>query len=404
MVKYIWQNSLWPHFSWEQQALIEPLLQLNTNQGILEGQMIVMGFETKSVFTLDRFTQEIQKSFEIEGENLSDYSLRSSVARHLGLQNVILANGEHLDKPRQKIDGIVQVITDAVHNCHTPLTLERLFEWHAKLFPPKSNGLGFNGLYNIRTGQFRTDEEGPMRVISGNTKNQTVHFEAPPAERLPQEMQAFINWFNQQDSQMHMNSVLKSAVAHLYFVTLHPFEDGNGRLARAVADMALCRGDNYSPTNIPSGSENTPNCVPHLSTDHLFSMSAQLCKERKDYYAQLEAAQTQNSLDITGWLLWYIGCMNRAVNSVLKELEQSRVRKQFWEYAEQFKLNERQRKILILLLDDFKGKLTSTKYAKICKCSQDTASRDIEKLMQAKILHKGESGGRSTEYVFNSNF
>ncbi len=364
--------------------------------------MISMGFEAKSVFTLNRFTQEIQKSFEIEGENLSDYSLRSSVARHLGLENVILAKGEQLDKPRQKIDGIVQVITDAVHNCHSPLTLNRLFEWHTKLFPPNANGLGYNGLYNIRTGEFRTDEEGPMRVISGNSKNQTVHFEAPPAELIPHEMQDFINWFNHRDSEMHMNSVLKSAVSHLYFVTLHPFEDGNGRLARALADMALCRGDNYAHTDVLVVSENAPSYGPALRTDHLFSMSAQLCKERKDYYAQLEKAQTQDSLDITDWLLWYIGCMSRAVNSVLQELEQGRIRKQFWEYAEQFKLNERQRKILTLLLDGFEGKLTSTKYAKICKCSQDTASRDIEKLMQAKILLKGEAGGRSTEYVFAS--
>lgn len=376
---------------------MDPLMEVHANQGILEGQMISMGFETHSEITLSRFTSEIQKSFEIEGENLSCYSLRSSIARHLGLENIVLASGEQLDKPRQKIDAIVQVVTDAVHNCDTPLTVDRLFGWHEKLFPPNASGMGFNNLYKIRVAQFRTDEEGPMRVVSGNSLDPTVHFEAPPAERIPSEMDSFIEWFNQKNPPM--NSVLKSALAHLYFVTLHPFEDGNGRLARAVADMALCRGDNFGRTDVPDSFAGMPHFENRLRTDHLFSMSAQLCKERKDYYRHLEETQNQDSTDVTDWLLWYVGCMNRAVLSVLSELKKSLFRKSFWEYADGFDLNVRQKKILALLLDDFKGKLTSSKYAKICKCSQDTAGRDMEKLVQANILRKGDAGGRSTEYM-----
>jgi Fic family protein len=236
-----------------------------------------------------------------------------------------------------------------------------------------------------------------MRVVSGNSLDPTVHFEAPPADRIPSEMDTFIEWFNQKNPPV--NSVLKSALAHLYFVTLHPFEDGNGRLARAVADMALCRGDNFGRVEVPDSLAGMPHFENRLRTDHLFSMSAQLCKERKDYYRHLEEAQNQDSMDVTDWLLWYVGCMNRAVLSVLSELKKSLFRKSFWEYADGFDLNVRQKKILALLLDDFKGKLTSSKYAKICKCSQDTAGRDMEKLVQANILRKGDAGGRSTEYM-----
>ncbi|MBO4706737.1 MAG: Fic family protein [Spirochaetaceae bacterium] len=398
MEEYIWQNNKWPHFTWEPQKLISPLLEVHTNQGILEGQMRSLGFAVQSETTLRRFTQEIQKSFEIEGENVSDYSLRSSIARHLGIERIILASDGQLDKPRPRIDAIVDVITDAVHNCHTPLSIARLFQWHRKLFPQNANGMAFNGIYTIRTGQLRTDEEGPMRVISGTGKNYTVHFQAPPAEILQKEMEMFLKWFNYSDTETHINSVIKSAIAHLYFVTLHPFEDGNGRLARAIADMALCRGDNFDHNDVWVVGEATPSYGQELRFDHLYSMSAQLCKERHDYYAQLEHAQKQSSMDITEWLLWYIGCMNRAILNVLKEIAESQARKQFWEYAETCDINDRQRKILTMLLDDFQGKLTSTKYAKICKCSQDTATRDIEKLITARIIRKGEAGGRSTSY------
>lgn len=390
MSNYLWQNPEWPHFKWRSEELNNPLAELHTNQLILEGQMRVLGFNVRSESTLQRFTQEIQKSFEIEGLAVSGYSLRSSIARKLGLEKVILDNGEKLDSERPKVTSIVEVITDAVLNCQTPLTEERLFHWHTQLFGGSAAGLGFNGLYSIRSGQYRTDEEGPMRVISGNGKNEKVYFEAPPAEILPEQMSAFFEWFNTPDFELGLNSVLKSAIAHLYFVELHPFEDGNGRLARAIADMALCRGDKI------------PESGPRVLHEHLFSMSAQLYKERKDYYQKFQEIETAGSMDITSWLLWYTVCMNRAVLNVMSELEEGQQRREFWNHIESLEINERQRKVLTMLLGDFKGKLTSTKYAKICNCSQDTASRDIEKLIKAGILIKGECGGRSTNYLLKN--
>lgn len=388
---YLWQNPEWPRFSWDYKELLNSLTELYANQGILYGQMKTLGFVVQSESALNRFTQEIKNSFEIEGVSLNETSIRSSVARNLGLENVILANEGQLDKNRPHLNYIVEVITDAVHNCNAPLTEERLFCWHKKLFGNPSGFESFNGLYAIHVGQYRTDNEGPMRVISGYGKNETVHFEAPPACTLKKQMKAFFDWFNGVDSnEQKISSVIKSAVAHLYFVELHPFEDGNGRLARVVADMALCRGDgNLSRSD--------------YRTDHLYSMSAQLCKERKKYYEMLHQAEISGSMDITQWIFWYIGCMNRAVLSVLTELEESLWRKKFWAKIDSIEINERQRKILKMLLSGFEGKLTSAKYAKICKCSQDTAGRDIDKLIASGIFIKGQAGGRSTSYELNNN-
>lgn len=397
--KYLWQNENWPHFTWKSEELINPLLELHTNQGVLEGQMRAFGFDVQSASTLQRFTDEIKSSFEIEGVQLAESTLRSSVARKLGFENIVLAKGGQIEKPRAQIDSIVNVITDAVHNCHKPLTQERLFEWHRNLFGNPSGNNGFNGLYSIQIGQYRTDSEGPMRVVSGYGKNEVIHFEAPPAACLQQEMNQFFEWINSSDKTQKLNSVVKSAVAHLYFVELHPFEDGNGRLARAISDMVLCRGDNFKESEVFTLCEQTSAYGPQIRTDHLFSMSSQLCKERKQYYAMLQAVENSENLDITQWLLWYIGCMNRAVLSVLEELEKGRQRKEYWKSIEQNPINERQRKVITMLLGNFEGKLTSTKYAKICNCSQDTASRDIEKLISYGILVKGEAGGRSTSYL-----
>lgn len=378
---YLWQNAGWPDFFWDNSKLLNPLLELHSNQGILEGQMRLMGFSVQSESAINRFTQEIKNSFEIEGVNLDESSLRSSVARTLGLENIILAKGGQLDKNRPHINSIVEVITDAVHNCNAPLSQERLFSWHKKLFGNPSGNESFNGLYKIHVGEYRTDCNGPMCVISGFGRNEQVHFEAPPAGILQKEMARFFDWFNFDSEEQNLSSVIKSAVAHLYFVELHPFEDGNGRLARVIADMALCRGDKNS-----------------AHTDHLYSMSSQLCRERKEYYEMLHYIETSGSLDITQWLLWYSGCMNRAVLSVISELEQTQKRREFWAKADSLGINERQRKILGMLLNDFEGNLTSQKYAKICKCSQDTANRDISRLIKADILAKTEAGGRSTCY------
>lgn len=402
--KYLWQNENWPHFKWQPEKLINPLLELHTNQGILQGQMRALGFTVQSASTLERYTKEIKKSFEIEGISISENSLRSSIARKLGLENVILSNGGHIEKPHAHIDSIVNVITDAVQNCNQPLTEQRLFQWHKNLFGNPKGNIGFNGLYSTKVGEYRTDEEGSMRIISGYGKNEKIHFEAPPAKCISQEMKRFLAWINDSDKNQNLNSVIKSAISHLYFVEIHPFEDGNGRLARVISDMILCRGNNFSEEQVHVFCESTSLYGTHIPTDHLFSVSAQLCKERKQYYAMLQSVENSQNLDITQWLLWYVGCMNRAVLSVLQELDKTIQRKNFWEKAEQNPINERQRKILQKLLENFKGKMTSSKYAKICKCSQDTASRDIEKLISYGIFTKSQAGGRSTEYFLNDRF
>lgn len=402
--KYLWQNENWPHFKWQPEKLINPLLELHTNQGILQGQMRALGFTVQSASTLERYTKEIKKSFEIEGISISENSLRSSIARKLGLENVILSNGGHIEKPHAHIDSIVNVITDAVQNCNQPLTEQRLFQWHKNLFGNPKGNIGFNGLYSIKVGEYRTDEEGSMRIISGYGKNEKIHFEAPPAKCISQEMKRFLAWINDSDKNQNLNSVIKSAISHLYFVEIYPFEDGNGRLARVISDMILCRGNNFSEEQVHVFCESTSLYGTHIPTDHLFSVSAQLCKERKQYYAMLQSVENSQNLDITQWLLWYVGCMNRAVLSVLQELDKTIQRKNFWEKAEQNPINERQRKILQKLLENFKGKMTSSKYAKICKCSQDTASRDIEKLISYGIFTKSQAGGRSTEYFLNDRF
>ena len=240
---YLWQNAGWPDFFWDNSKLLNPLLELHSNQGILEGQMRLMGFSVQSESAINRFTQEIKNSFEIEGVNLDELSLRSSVARTLGLENIILANGGQLDKNRPHINSIVEVITDAVHNCNAPLSQERLFSWHKKLFGNPSGNESFNGLCKIHVGEYRTDRDGPMRVISGFGRNEQVHFEAPPAGILQKEMSRFFDWFNFDSEEQNLSSVIKSAVAHLYFVELHPFEDGNGRIARLLVNYILTKHD-----------------------------------------------------------------------------------------------------------------------------------------------------------------
>lgn len=372
---YLWQNPSWANFTYDEKKIQNINCEIFNNLGILEGKMSVFGFDSRSENTILGFTSEIQKSFEIEGVKVSDYALRSSIARKLGLEKIILQNGEELDKIRPHIDSIVEVVTDAVLNCDTPLTFERLFDWHKKLFGATGEN-AFNGLYSIKAGKFRTDEEGPMRVVSGFGKNEIVHFQAMPAEKLQSEMQKFLDWLNKKTE--NSECIIKSAVAHLYFIEIHPFEDGNGRLARAIADMVLFRG---------------------LKTkDHLFSMSSELCKQRKTYYSMIQNTEKSTSLGITEWILWYAECMNNAIKNVLKELDDGQKRKEFWQKIDSLKINDRQRKLLQMLLSDFEGKLTSSKYAKICKCSQDTASRDLNFLVLNKILIS-KNGGRSTEYL-----
>lgn len=405
MEHFFWQNTNFPHFLWNPPELIPLLSSLHNEQGLLEGRMRAFGFTVKEAGNMDRISAEIIKSAEIEGEKFATTDIRSSIARHIGLSNVVLSDYippttgakkiDTLNYTNKKVDAVVELVVDAINNCYSPLTQERLFSWHKMLFPE-----GRSGTFKITTGAYRTDSNGPMRVISGSMGKEKIHYEAPPAILLPSYMNDFFSWFNTSDLELKMDSVLKSAISHLYFVSLHPFDDGNGRLARAISDMALCRGDDFNEQDsmcvmapeIPFGYK--------VRCDHLFSMSAQLCKERKNYYLQLENAQRGN-LDITEWLAWYIGCMNRAVKSVLLELDDVQKRQNFWNNVNQFALNTRQKQILKLLTTSFEGNLTSTKWAVLCKCSQDTASRDISSLVKSNVLIKGSSGGRSTYFLLN---
>lgn len=405
MEYFFWQKPEFPHFIWNPAKLIPLLSNLHNNQGLLDGRMRALGFTVKEAGNMERIASEIIKSAEIEGEKFAAADIRSSVAKKLGLTNIVLSDytphaieskkAGSINSANKKVDAVVELVVDAINNCYAPLTEQRLFAWHTMLFPE-----GRSGVFHITTGAYRTDENGPMRVISGSMGREKIHYEAPPAKDIAAYMRSFLKWFNTSDLELHLDSVLKSAVSHLYFVSLHPFDDGNGRIARAVADMALCRGDDFNEKDVLCAKSPGIPFGYTVRSDHLFSMSAQLCKEKKEYYYQLENTQRGN-LDITEWLVWYIGCMNRAVKSVLAELDCVQKRQSFWNKANQFFLNERQKKMLCCLTSNFEGNLTSTKWASLCKCSQDTASRDISVLLQNKILVKGNSGGRSTFFLLN---
>lgn len=405
---FFWQNYDWPHFFWNSTELIPLLANLHNNQGLLDGRMHSFGFSIKKTENMNRITSEIIKSAEIEGEKFATEDIRSSVAKKLGLENIVLANYSEttlksqnigISNPaRKKIDSVVELVIDAINNCYAPLTQQRLFTWHKMLFPESKSGV-----FHITTGAYRKDENGPMRVISGSMGKEKIHYQAPPASSLQNNMAHFYSWFNTKDSVLKLDSVLKSAISHLYFVSLHPFDDGNGRIARAIADMALCRGDDFTETDVSFVMSPDIPYGRQIRTDHLFSMSAQLCKEKKDYYAQLETAQRGN-LDITEWLVWYIGCMNRAVKSVLLELDEVQKRQNFWNNVNQFSLNQRQKEMLTRLTTNFEGNLTSSKWAALCKCSQDTASRDIVSLVKNGVLLQNSAGGRSTSFSLNENF
>jgi Fic family protein len=354
---YIHELKSWPNFLWDQDKLSELLIQLRHLQGRLIGGMESIGFHARDETVLQVLTQDVVKSSEIEGEILDQTLVRSSVARHLGMD---IAG---MDKRDRNIEGVVEMMLDATQNFDQSLTKERLFKWHASLFP---------GMNKIRVGAWRT---GIVRVVSGRMdKEETVHFEAPPAERVDHEMKLFLDWFNQETS---MDLVLKAAIAHLWFITIHPFDDGNGRIARAIGDLMLARSEK--------------------SSRRFYSLSAQIQKERKGYYAVLEQTQ-KGKLDITQWIEWFFNYLERAIEEALSMLEKMRYKSQFWEVVGEVSLNERQRKIIKRLLDGFEGKLTSSKWSKIAKCSQDTAYRDILDLIDKGILTKNPAGGRDTSY------
>jgi Fic family protein len=362
MTGYIHELPDWPRFRWDEAAMAGPLASVRHRQGRLLGRMETLGFGLRAEAVLATHTENVLKSSEIEGDILDAGQVRSSVARRLGMDIGGLPTTD------RHVEGAVEMMLDATENHAAPLTKERLFAWHAALFPG-----GFSGLRKIATGRWRDDAAGPMQVISGPHGREHVHYQAPEADRLDAEMSAFLTWFNDASS---VDGVLRAAVAHLWFVTIHPFDDGNGRIARAIADMAL------------AASEQT--------AQRFYSMSAQIRQERDAYYTVLEATQ-KGGLDITGWLAWFLACLGRAFDHAEVTLAAVTRKARIWETLKGTPLNQRQRKVINRLLDGFDGKLTSSKWAKLTKTSPDTALRDITDLMERGILTK-TGGGRSTSY------
>lgn len=368
MATYIHELPDWPTFQWDSETLAGPLAKLRHRQGRLVGRMETLGFPLRAEAALQTLTLDVLKSSEIEGEILDRDQVRSSIARRLGMDIGALAPAD------RNVEGVVEMMLDATQNYSAPLTAERLFNWHAALFPT-----GRSGMRKISVGRWRDDSNGPMQVLSGPLGRERLHFEAPAAERLENEMAPFLKWFNGTDN---TDPVLRDALAHLWFVTIHPFDDGNGRIARALADMALAR------------SEQSP--------QRFYSMSAQIRIERTAYYDILEKTQ-RDGLDITPWLEWFFGCLDRALDSTEKTLGSILRKARFWETYAHTPLNDRQRLMLNKLLDRFEGKLTSSKWATIAKCSQDTALRDLLDLVERGVLAKDPGGGRSTSYSLASS-
>jgi Fic family protein len=360
---YIHERKAWPEFKWDQSKLAPLLAEVRHWQGRLLGRMESLGFQLREEATLQTLTQDVVKTSEIEGEKLDAAQVRSSLARRMGLDIGALPP---IDR---NVEGIVEVMLDATRQHDAPLTQERLFSWHAALFPT-----GRSGMRRIAVGAWRTKDSGAMQVVSGPIGRETVHYEAPGHDLLKKEMSRFIKWCN---AGSDIDLVLKSALAHFWFVTIHPFEDGNGRMARAIADLMLAR------------SEKTP--------QRFYSMSSQIQRERNDYYLVLEDCQ-KGTLDITPWMYWYLNCLKRAIGAAEKILAAVLAKAGFWKAHAGESFNDHQRKVINRLLDGFEGKLTSSKWAKLTKCSQDTALRDISDLLHRQILTKDEAGGRSTSY------
>ena len=362
-MKYIYELQSWPKLTWDSEALSYPLADARHKQGKLLGRMEALGFALRREASLVVLTSDVVKSSAIEGETLNPEEVRSSIARRLGLDVGGVSRGA------RDVEGIVEMMLDATSKFDEPLTDRRLFAWHTALFPT-----GRSGMSQIAVGMWRPEEAGDMKVVSGPLGRERVHFEAPEAKRLDIEMQAFLEWFNRPSA---IDPVLKAGVAHLWFVTIHPFEDGNGRIARAIADMALARADRTS--------------------DRFYSMSSQLAADRKEYYRELELAQ-RGELDITRWLTWFLSCLDRAIENVGQLLGGVIRKAELWNRINLIPGNERQRLVINRMLDDFQGFLTNSKYAKLAKCSSDTALRDIRELVVRNILRPNEHGGRSTSY------
>jgi Fic family protein len=363
MPSYIYEQANWPKFRWSEDKVAAQLVRVRHHQGRLIGRMEGLGFAFKAEAVLQTLTEEVIKSSEIEGEVLDREQVRSSIARRLGMDiGALMPTDRH-------VEGVVEMMLDATQKYIEPLTTERLFAWHAALFPT-----GRSGMNRISVGQWRDDKAGPMQVISGPMGRERIHYQAPAAKMLRREMQAFLKWFN---AATKTDPVLKAALAHLWFVTIHPFDDGNGRIARAITDMALATSEH--------------------SAQRFYSMSAQIRLERKGYYDTLEMTQ-KGTLDVTPWLQWFLDCLDRAFDRADDILASVLKKARFWDKYARAPFNARQREMINRLFNGFVGKLTSSKWAQMATCSQDTALRDIDDLLKRGILVKDSGGGRSTSY------
>jgi Fic family protein len=363
MATYLHERPDWPEFRWDRAKLAGPLAGVRHRQGRLLGHMEGLGFTLRQEAVLKTLTEDVLKTSEIEGERLDAEQVRSSIARRLGIDIGAL---KAVDR---NVEGVVEMTLDATRRYQEPLTKDRLFSWHAVLFPG-----GRSGMTKITVGGWRKDAGGPMQVVSGPFGRERVHYQAPRAGKVNREMTAFLRWFNSVGEE---DQVLKAALAHLWFVTVHPFDDGNGRIARAIADMTLARSED--------------------SVQSFYSMSAQIRKERKDYYDILERTQ-KGTMNVTPWMEWFLACLGRAIDGAQTALSAVLGKARFWESVAHVSLNERQRGMLNRLLEGIEGKLTNAKWAKLAKCSADTALRDLQYLADRGVLVRGEAGGRSTNY------
>jgi Fic family protein len=361
---WIHEHKKWPKLTWDKETLVTRLAETRYRAGLLLGKMGGLGFDLKNEASLLTLTCDVVKSSAIEGETLDPAEVRSSLAHRLGID----IGG--LTPASRNVEGVVEMMLDATQHYSKPLTKKRLYAWHSALFPT-----GRSGMHLINVGRWRDLDAGPMQVVSGLIGKEKIHFEAPQADRLDKEMTLFLQWFENKDP---IDPVLKAGIAHLWFVTIHPFEDGNGRIARAISDMALARADGMS--------------------DRFYSLSSQISLERKDYYAQLERQQRRTP-EITGWLTWFLDCLERAIAGAQDTLSSVLFKAELWKKINQQPINERQRLIINRMLDqDFKGFMNTSKYAKLAKCSNDTALRDIQELKARHIFVQNTGSGRSTSY------
>ncbi len=362
MAKYIYQYKNWTDFTWQNTVVSAALGEVRLLQGKMLGQIHSLGFLPKEAKNLEMITLDVLKSSEIEGEKLNYNQVRSSIARHLGINTAGLVSST------RHVDGIVEMMLDATQHYKNPLTEERLFGWHAALFPT-----GYSGMHKIEVAQYRSEE---MQVISGAMGKERVHYEAVPAKDVKTEMDKFLLWLN--DENVIIDDVLKSAIAHFWFIIIHPFDDGNGRMARAISDMLLARSEN--------------------SSERFYSLSNQIQQEKNIYYKTLKTVQHSDG-DITQWLVWFLNCLKYALLEAVESMKNILCKSAFWEKHQGISINERQRLMINKLFDDFVGKLSSSKWAKITKTSTDTALRDIKDLIEKGILQQAEGGGRSAHYT-----